>query len=210
MKIIGISGYKQGGKSSLAEFIRINIESKDDTYDVLLISFADALKYAVLDMFVPAKWEWTIDDLDSNKNKNLPTTNKTVREMLQWLGTDICRKEYEDVWVNALENQILRLTPHFADNVFFIIPDVRFPNEVKFIQDKGGKVLRLTRRPFPDDCHESETALDDMQSISMIDSDPRNPVTIPMEGFDCIIGNCKMTEQEKNEAALPIIKEWLK
>lgn len=48
----------------------------------------------------------------------------------------------------------------------WIISDVRFPNEVKAIEDRGGLVLRVVRNfgiEHPKDEHESETALDDHQ-----------------------------------------------
>lgn len=43
----------------------------------------------------------------------------------------------------------------------WIITDVRFPNEVKAIKDKGGIIIRVNRYGMPEgDAHESETALD--------------------------------------------------
>lgn len=79
----------------------------------------------------------------------------TARDVMQYVGTDLFRKMNGNIWVDALIRQIQQDNSGFA-----IIADVRFPNEVKGIQDADGKVMRLTRDPFPNDDHDSETALD--------------------------------------------------
>ncbi len=80
----------------------------------------------------------------------------TAREVMQFAGTEIFRKMYGDVWVNATINQINKDNPVIA-----IIRDTRFPNEVEGVQNAGGLVGRLTKDVFKgQDQHESETALD--------------------------------------------------
>lgn len=80
----------------------------------------------------------------------------TAREFLQFFGTEIGRKIYHDVWVNATIKKIKREGPEIA-----IIADARFPNEMDAILKAGGMVYRLTRVVFPEDTHYSETAVDD-------------------------------------------------
>ena len=48
-----------------------------------------------------------------------------------------------------------------------IISDVRFVNEVEGIQNKDGKVIRLTRHVLVDE-HQSETALDDFDGFDHV------------------------------------------
>lgn len=80
----------------------------------------------------------------------------TGREVMQFVGTEIFRKMYGDVWVNATINQINKDNPVIA-----IIRDTRFPNEVEGVQNAGGLVGRLTKDVFKgQDQHESETVLD--------------------------------------------------
>lgn len=79
----------------------------------------------------------------------------TGRGFLQMFGTNICRKLFSDCWVNACLATIQRDQSDLP-----LICDVRFPNEVEKIQKAGGKVIRLTRCVYPDDTHDSETALD--------------------------------------------------
>lgn len=101
----------------------------------------------------------------------------TAREVLQFFGSDVIRKMYSDAWVNATIQRIAAESPELA-----IITDVRFPNEVMGIQNAGGKVIRLTRAPFKEDTHNSETALDNYG------------------GFDAIIDNENLDIEQQNKA----------
>ena len=78
----------------------------------------------------------------------------TAREFMQFMGTEIMRKMYANVWANACINRATAEQSEIA-----VIADVRFPNEVEAILNAGGKVIRLTRN-IHDDQHDSETALD--------------------------------------------------
>lgn len=89
----------------------------------------------------------------------------TAREFMQFLGTDIMRKMYEPIWVNACIKKIKREQSQLA-----IIADVRFPNEAKAIEDAGGTMLRLTRKIYSEDVHSSETALDKYPFSIIIDN----------------------------------------
>lgn len=110
----------------------------------------------------------------------------TAREVMQFAGTEIFRKMYPNVWVDATLRQIKEDKPLLA-----VITDVRFINEVEGIQSinyqsncpYNGKVLRLTRDIFKgQDQHESEIALDN----------------IPIEQYDLVIDNHSMTIAEQN------------
>jgi hypothetical protein len=79
----------------------------------------------------------------------------SVREVLQYWGTEVFRKAYHNVWADACIRAIRKDGCEFA-----VITDCRFPNEVDVAKAEGGKVVRLTRNVFPGDAHASETALD--------------------------------------------------
>ena len=76
--------------------------------------------------------------------ENMPTGNNkgpmTGREVLQYFGSDICRKMYENIWFDACIRRIRKDNPELA-----LISDVRFPNEIKGVQDEGGIVFGLPR-----------------------------------------------------------------
>jgi hypothetical protein len=108
----------------------------------------------------------------------------TIREILQFFGTNIVRKIYGDAWVNATINDILREKPQIA-----IIPDARFQNEFRAINRAGGRVIKLTRS-IDDDNHISERDIDSYTS------------------FDAKIDNRDMTIQEQNKATFDLLKSW--
>lgn len=64
----------------------------------------------------------------------------TAREVLQYFGSDICRKMYENIWFDACIRRIRKDNPELA-----LISDVRFPNEIKGVQDEGGIVFGLPK-----------------------------------------------------------------
>jgi hypothetical protein len=93
----------------------------------------------------------------------------TVRQLLQELGTDAVRNGlHPDSWVNALMSGYVPATAHW------IITDVRFPNEFKAIQEKGGLLVRINRPMMPDNTHPSETALDEGYEFDVIIDNSKN------------------------------------
>ncbi len=76
--------------------------------------------------------------------ENMPTGNKegmmTGREVLQYFGSDICRKMYENIWFDACIRRIRKDNPELA-----LISDVRFSNEILGIKEAGGIVFGLPR-----------------------------------------------------------------
>ena len=67
------------------------------------------------------------------------------RLALQVIGTDALRDNFHpDLWFLTLRNRI-RKNPN--QNV--VISDVRFPNEIKFIKEQGGILIKVNRGPTP-------------------------------------------------------------
>lgn len=199
MVIIGFSGKKQSGKTTAVN------DLWDRLGQVTRLSFADALKDTVTDLFLPS--DVSVDwDSDAFKSITHPC-GKTYRELLQVFGTDWCRNLWPDVWVNAL----LKRLENYDDHDIILIGDCRFPNEVKAIQDLGGKVIRLTRAPFADqDQHESETALDEMANKTKILNMcgyNRNAAG-GGEFFDHVLDNRDMSIPEQNQAVWQLVTGW--
>jgi len=162
-------------------------------------SFADPLKIIAIQLFGLTEKQCFGTDDDKNtpinvKWERMPdTTTKgrtgfmTAREFLQNFGTDICRSIKSNVWTSACLTRIQR-----DDSELAIVPDVRFPNEIEAIQEAGGKVIKLTRRPYQDD-HSSETSLD---SKDVTDK------------FDYVLDNSGLGIDETNMELLKVLKEW--
>ena len=144
-----------GEKVSGSDWIPLTEEYVDISQ--LLESFRPCKIYAFADVLK----EFAVDVLGleynqvygTNEEKNSPThllwenmptgNNKgpmTGREVLQYFGSDICRKMYENIWFDACIRRIRKDNPELA-----LISDVRFPNEIKGVQKEGGIVFGLPR-----------------------------------------------------------------
>lgn len=67
----------------------------------------------------------------------------TPRLFMQLLGTDFGRNMiHPDIWVNSTMNDYDR---DYQRGQEWIITDVRFPNEIQAIKDRGGVVVRVNR-----------------------------------------------------------------
>ena len=206
MNIIAFSGKKQSGKTTAVEYL-LDILCEPADQIVEEISFADCLKEMFMTYFLyPTGHECVIEQLNDEEFKNRThPCGKTFREILQLLGTDIARNIWPDIWVENLKYEIQGRGPEIA-----IVPDVRFPNEVKCVQDLGGHVIRLLRNPHNDQ-HESETALDDMQFMTTeAYSDTKDTYWLSDPDiylFDAIIDNREMSVEECNEAVWKLVQE---
>lgn len=91
----------------------------------------------------------------------------TYREFLQKLGTEAMRDGlHTNVWVNALFADYKAGDPEWdAFYPNWIITDMRFPNEMDAVVEKGGLTIRVVRNQIKTGNlvleHPSETALDD-------------------------------------------------
>jgi hypothetical protein len=93
-------------------------------------------------------------------------------DVLQYVGTEVFRKDDPYYWVNKLKTRIEQEQPELA-----IIPDVRFPEEAAYVKEQDGalvKVVRITAEGVPyidpnrDPKHPSECALDNYQGWDFI------------------------------------------
>jgi hypothetical protein len=99
----------------------------------------------------------------------------TVREVMQFVGTEVFRKMYPMVWVNALMNQIQEERPLYA-----ILTDCRFEDECQAVVDLGGDVIKLTRDVNGgEDKHASENGLDNFKEYRLIVDNKE--LTIPQQ-----------------------------
>jgi hypothetical protein len=201
--IVGISGRKQSGKSSTAEFLVNELHDKCDIF-----TFAEPLKDLIKNVMgltheqvygtdeqkntaTQYKWEdmpGVVNPSFEDKWGNIcydwdlvphDSGAMTAREVMQYVGTEIFRKMNPNIWVETAFRTIAKKPS--VDIIF--IPDVRFPNEVHGIKDKGGIVIRLCRDPYQSD-HHSETALDQHN--------------FSWRNFDLVIENESLTLLEKN------------
>lgn len=209
MKIIAFSGKKQSGKTTAVDDLRLRM------HGCVGADFADALKQLVITYFInPVStrqdrlFNSVLKFSEDNYKQTVHPCGKTYRELLQIIGTDWFRAIWPDVWVEGYKTIIADWEEGGEERL--ITTDVRFPNEVRCVQSLGGHVIRLLRAPFPDDKHESETALDFAEMATLFPKSHYYKNTTPIL-FDAVLDNCKMTIAEQNEAVWDLIKErnWL-
>jgi len=144
MKLIGITAQRQNGKDSLADNI-IKIYGEN----WLKESFANPVKKTFCEGFdfdETKLEEWKVKDLCP------PGMVKTVREALMYIG-DGYRDIMPMIWVNKMANRL-------DHNKNYIIPDVRYVNELKFIKENGGVVILIWRKGWENSInHNSEKTI---------------------------------------------------
>lgn len=179
MTLVGFSGYARSGKDTAVALLA------DEGYK--RIAFADKLRevlYALNPIVVDsAPMQLTVKQGTKVKNLSMPgyenfqhiyvqdvidkytwdgykeTPYSTeIRRLLQRLGTEAGRNAmWDSIWVDAALKVV---DEHPYD--LYAVSDCRFVNEAKAIQERGGKMIRITRPGVgPANDHPSETSLDD-------------------------------------------------
>jgi len=144
--IIGICGFIGSGKDTIADYL-VNF------HEFRRESFASTLKDAVASVFgwnrtmlegrTKEAREWR-EQVDPWWAERLSMPTLTPRWVLQYWGTEVCRKGFhDDIWIASLENKLR----NSKDDV--VISDCRFPNEISSIKNAGGKIIWVRRGDLP-------------------------------------------------------------
>jgi hypothetical protein len=152
--IIGVCGFIGSGKDTIADYL-VNF------HEFRRESFASTLKDAVASVFgwdrtmlegrtkEAREWREQVDPWWADR-LSMPTL--TPRWVLQYWGTEVCRKAFhDDIWIASLENKLRNSKDHV------VISDCRFPNEISSIKNAGGKIVWVQRGELP---NWYETAID--------------------------------------------------
>lgn len=153
--IIGLTGKAGVGKDTVADILV-------QDYGFQKRPIAEPIK-ALLNELT----DWSMENWASDWWKDTPQLGwdkepawLTPRRMAQWLGTEVGRElGGPDVWIRRC------LSPY--DGGDWVIPDVRFPNEVDAIDAYGGYIVGIqgpSRRKLGWEAqwHVSESAADDI------------------------------------------------
>lgn len=145
--LIGVVGFIGSGKDTIADYL-VNF------HEFRRESFASTLKDAVSAVFgwdrimlegrtkEAREWREQIDPWWAER-LNMPTL--TPRWVLQYWGTEVCRKAFhDDIWIASLENKLR----NSKDSV--VISDCRFPNEIVSIKNAGGQIIWVQRGTLPE------------------------------------------------------------
>lgn len=109
----------------------------------------------------------------------------TAREFMQFFGTEIMRKMYDNIWINRTIKDIETEGPQIA-----VISDCRFKNEAVALKQIGAKLVYLDRSISNSDAHASENGFGDF------------------DDFDLKIENSKLSVLDTCKALLAGIESW--
>ena len=159
--IIGIIGKKNHGKDTIANIIM-------EKYNFQIIHFADPLKEGCSSIF-----GLTHNQLYGNKKDLIDEYWKiTPRKLLQFVGTELFRNQLcnimpqieDTIWIKRLEKILI-------DNPYtnYIIPDIRFQNEVNMLKNHHAIIFKVIRSDIlNNDNHISEKGIDEIKEFDKL------------------------------------------
>ena len=172
MEIIGLLGHQGVGKNYIAEEFLLK---KLDNKPTLVIAFADHFKIEGI-----AKY-----DLDYNKvygNKDFNT-----RKKLHLIGTEEGRQKFGyDIWIKTINNWMKVYNSRGIKR--FIIPDVRFQNEVDWIKSLNGVVIKINA-PNRYMARVKQEACNDIEKIKNIISHESESMIDKVKNYDFTFNN---------------------
>lgn len=146
MKLIGLVGFKQSGKSTAAKyleekygFVRHNMkdaliaEIKQNFPDLLREIANETYKYHYIYSAVPVE---CIEQLFDEKPP-------LMRALMVNYGTEVRRREDPDYWVHHWKLGVPALLAEDEYNI--VTDDIRFVNEAQAIKGWNGKLIRIVR-----------------------------------------------------------------
>jgi hypothetical protein len=152
-QVVGILGFKGSGKDTVGEYL-----VKEHGFEVE--SFANPLKDLISAVFGwdrdllegnttdSRTWretpdEWWEAKLNWTENHGAYLGRFTPRAAMQFIGTDVMRKHFDDsLWIKSLEARLRGKSK-------VVVTDCRFPNECGLIRENQGLMIRVKRGPEP-------------------------------------------------------------
>lgn len=144
MRLIGFMGRARHGKNTAADLLQSYLEIVWGER-VQVSAFADGLKEEAARML-----GHTVEYIEDNK--------EVFRPFLQWYGTEYIRefRDRPNHWIDQLGLKIDQAAKDGVD--FFLVTDLRFLNEAKYIKSRGGILVSIFRPGMDNSSlHSSET-----------------------------------------------------
>jgi hypothetical protein len=146
--IIGLSGYAQSGKDSVAKTLV-------EHYGFKRLAFADKIRDMLYYLNPLVKDGFRVQGVvDAYGWDQAKVLFPEIRKELQELGVSARTHLGSDVWVHAVLDQMV-------DGIDYVITDVRFENEAVMIKEANGQLWRVKRPGVGAvNAHISESELD--------------------------------------------------
>ncbi len=162
MKVIGLGCTAQVGKDTAAEYWEKKFPGR-----VKRVAFADKLKQVCMLLF-DLSYEQCYGSKEIKEAID-PRWGMSPREILQKVGEGM-RKIYSDIWVDTVF--YTTIPDHQKDGYdFFVISDVRYPNEGDKVHKEDGTLIKVLREAGGVEVganHSSETAMKDYTAFDFI------------------------------------------
>lgn len=157
--LLGIVGKGNAGKTTTYKIL-------SDSYTEVV--FAEPVK-KITEIVFGFDYDMLLGDTDEKRvmreTLHDPIWNKTPRQAMRYLGTDLFRDQFDqEVWIKIAKRKIDDLRNN-GKNV--VITDCRFGNEIEFIRSQGGIILVIYEneedlKPVSDETlHASERSFQD-------------------------------------------------
>ena len=174
MQIIGLCGNKGCGKDTFANYL-----VQTDNY--IKVAFADYIRESLKVLF-----DWNEENFSQKlKEENDEYWGVSPRKMMQELGTEFLRfhcknmiseefylpngNMYKSTFHIKRLNKDITKYYNIDNNVKIIISDLRFQDEVDYVKELGGTVIRINREVEKNNFsnHASENQIDNLKSIDI-------------------------------------------
>ena len=167
MAIVGISGHIGSGKSLVSSVFCDVLDSMGKR--VLVKSFAYPIYKIVSDLT-----DLSIEEIKRRKRNHVTIQIKdkvtNYRNILQTIGNGLREYGGDDIWIDSLfgsDNDRV-ITDLTWINDWWIIEDLRYPNEAQRIKSLSGKLIRIERKKSEDNEHTAETSLDNWKDWDLV------------------------------------------
>lgn len=181
MQVFGISGAAGSGKDTV--YNQMERMLKERGYRVTKLSFASKLKDVCCLLFgwdrerlehdFDYKEGCTLDD--GSPDPACEMLGMTRREVMQKIGTEAMRNGlHRDVWIIVLRLAIAR--GEYDDVDVGVLTDCRFLNEVAFVTQSGGRMIKVER-------------VDDVGTLTDKTNHASETEIVQFEDFDTVILN---------------------
>ncbi len=156
-QIIGIVGKKGVGKSTVANYICNNRNTKEFTFSHNMKSFLSTVYHIPIENFIDNNLkEVKIDKLGTTPRRLMQIFGMAMREFQEKYIPEL---RINNPWLHNVKEKIIEDFDQKVDIV--IISDIRFPDELDMIKSMGATVIEIIRNVIINDYsnHISETSL---------------------------------------------------
>jgi hypothetical protein len=131
--LIGLSGKAGSGKSTVGDYLA-------GAHGYEQLAFAGALKEVV-----GLAFGFSEEQLYGRRKEAVdPRWGVSARWCMQWLGTEVLRAKWPDIWIHHLRQDILDFLSINGQHPI-VVTDVRFRDEAEALKGMGAVLVRIRR-----------------------------------------------------------------